>query len=494
MVLEGNMEKGEEKMKSYETLKWGKGEKWGLLLLGIIFTILSGYRWGVEILAWISWVPLLVYSMKCKNWKDWLLLLLALEIASNGMTAKIITEPIPFFFTFIFGIPIGFSAWLMLVIWENVRRRINPKLWIPSFVTLVIFSEWTTFKYSEFGMWGTMAVTQLNNLPLLQLASFAGISGIAAIIAAVSCWISLYLVSEDKRNLFVSGLIISFVLLFVMLYGSIRIYNQQNGKTAKVAAITTDLHITPAGFPRGEELKIGTDSLFIRSKRAALGGANLIVWNEGATLIDSTNEESLIKRGQEFGLENKVDLVMAYIVPISLKPFKFDNKYIWISDSGKILETYRKHHPVPGEGAIKGVGELLVHQRNYGKAAGAICYDYDFPEMAREHGIKEAGIVAVPSSDWYGIDPYHTQMSRIRAIEGGFSVIRPVRWATSMAFDGYGRIRAAMPYNENNRLMIVDLPTKNLNTFYSKFGDWLVIPSILFWIYLISILIRRRIK
>lgn len=60
-----------------------------------------------------------------------------------------------------------------------------------------------------------------------------------------------------------------------------------------------------------------------------------------------------------------------------------------------------------------------------------------------------------------------------------------------MAFDGYGRIRAAMPYNENNRVMIADLPTKNLNTIYSRFGDWLVIPSIIFWLYLISIIIRR---
>ncbi len=478
-------------MNDFKNVKWVKEEKWILLSLGILLTVLSGYRWGVEVFAWISWVPFLVFTMKTKNWKDWLWLLIALEMASNGMTAKIITEPIPFFFTFIFGVPIGFSAWLMLLIWENVRRRISFKLWIPSFVTLVIFSEWTTFRYSEFGMWGTMAVTQVNNLPLLQMASITGISGIAAIIAAVSCWLSIYLISDNKKKMYSSGVIIAALFFIVMVYGSKRIYNQQNGKTVKAAAVTTDLHITPKGFPAGNELKAGTDSLFLRSEKAASMGAKLIVWNEGATLTDSVSENELIKRGQDFSIKNSVDLVMAYIVPLSMNPFKFDNKYLWFSDKGEILEVYRKHHPVPGEGAIKGEGELKVHQREFGKAAGAICYDYDFPEMAKEHGIKKAGIVVVPSSDWYGIDPYHSQMTRIRAIEGGFSVIRPVRWASSMAFDSYGRVRATMPYNENNRLMIVDLPTENLNTFYSKYGDCLVIPSILFWIYIIGILIRK---
>lgn len=471
--------------------QWSLKERYLLLIFGIILTVLSGFRWGVELLAWINWIPFLMFSMGTKGWKNSLLLLAALLIGVNGMTAKIITEPVPFVFTFIFGVPTGFSAWIMLLIWEKTRQNISYHLWIPSFVSLVVFSEWTTFRYSDFGMWGTMASTQVNNLELLQIASITGISGIAAIMAMVSIWGAIFLSSNSKKKWYRAGVLIGILLFATISYGSFRIYKDQKGKTVKTAAIVTDLHISPNAFPTENEISDGTNELFIRSHQACKSGAKIIVWNEGATMVNSSDESDLIERGAQFSIENSVDLIMAYIVPISHKPLKFDNKYVWFNSNGEILETYRKHHPVPGEGAIRGTEELMVHKQKYGFAAGALCYDYDFPEMAIEHGKKGAGIVVVPSSDWRGIDPYHSKMTRIRAIEGGFSVLRPVRWATSMAFDAYGRIRAAMPYNEGNRIMIVDLPSENIKTLYTRLGDWLVIPSVFLWLYLISTIIRK---
>lgn len=492
MVPVNDMREMENVMDNFTEKRWSTKEKFFLLVSGVVLTILSGYRWGVEVIAWVSWIPFLMYGMKTKGWKDSLLLFIALQVGINGVTAKIISEPIPLIFAFLFGVPTGFSAWILLSLWEQVRRRVSFLLWIPSFVTLVIISEWTTFEYSDFGMWGTMAGTQVNNLELLQLVSVTGMSGIAALMAFVAVLASLLLVDYNKKRWLSSLIFISTIFLIIMIFGSVRVYNQQTKNTVKAAAITTDLHLTPSSIPGKDELKDGTNELFQRNKQAVGSGAKLIVWNEGATLVEKEDEKELINRGQEFSKNNSVDFVMAYIVPLSKNPLKYDNKYVWFSNTGEILETYRKHHPVPSEAAIKGTEDLIVHEREWGRAAGAICYDYDFPEMAREHGKLKAGIVAVPSSDWFGIDPYHTKMTRIRAIEGGYSVIRPVRWATSMAFDGYGRVRAAMPYNEGNRVMIVDLPTDNIETIYSKWGDWLVIPSILFWLLLASIIIRKR--
>lgn len=67
--------------------------------------------------------------------------------------------------------------------------------------------------------------------------------------------------------------------------------------------------------------------------------------------------------------------------------------------------TYQKHHPVPGEPSIRGTEPLRVLARPYGRVGGAICYDYDFPALAREHARLGADLVVVPSSDWRGIDP-----------------------------------------------------------------------------------------
>jgi apolipoprotein N-acyltransferase len=114
--------------------------------------------------------------------------------------------------------------------------------------------------------------------------------------------------------------------------------------------------------------------------------------------------------------------------------------------------------------------------------------------MSKAHGKQSAGLTMVPSSDWKGIDPYHTQMTRIRAIEGGFSVIRPVRWATSAAYDAYGRLRAAMPYDEGGRIMLVTLPVKPVATLYEKVGDWPVVGAfIVVAVCTVLLFVRRRV-
>ena len=55
---------------------------------------------------------------------------------------------------------------------------------------------------------------------------------------------------------------------------------------------------------------------------------------------------------------------------------------------------------------------------------------------------------------------------------GGFSVLRPVRAATSAAFDAYGRTRATMSgYESNDRIMLATLPSVAITTTYAALGD-----------------------
>jgi apolipoprotein N-acyltransferase len=200
-----------------------------------------------------------------------------------------------------------------------------------------------------------------------------------------------------------------------------------------------------------------------------------------------------VNRGAELARRRGVDLVLAYIVPLVGSDYTMENKYVWIGDDGEVLETYFKHHPVPGEGSVRGTDPLRRINRPYAVTAGAICYDYDFPGMALGHAQLGVGLVVVPSSDWRGIDPYHTQMARVRAIEGGFSVLRPVRWATSGAFDAYGRARATMPhFEENDRIIEATLPTKGVATLYSRIGDSAALGYALIAIGAITVGRRRR--
>jgi len=163
---------------------------------------------------------------------------------------------------------------------------------------------------------------------------------------------------------------------------------------------------------------------------------------------------------------------MAYLVVLDEQHFRYDNKYVWITAAGDVAEQYSKHFPVPGEPKTAGTKPIEVLQRPYGKVAGAICYDDDCPKLAREHSLLGAELVVVPSSDWFGIQPYHAQMARMRAIEGGFSILRPVRWSTSVAYDNKGRLLQSADYFENERVMLAEIPILHIATLYSRLGDW----------------------
>jgi len=81
--------------------------------------------------------------------------------------------------------------------------------------------------------------------------------------------------------------------------------------------------------------------------------------------------------------------------------------------------------------------------------------------------------LALAGGYWRGIDPQHTLMARVRSIEGGMSVVRATRAATSMAFDPHGRVRASMSaWERNDRVMLATVPATQLPTLYTSAGDW----------------------
>lgn len=142
---------------------------------------------------------------------------------------------------------------------------------------------------------------------------------------------------------------------------------------------------------------------------------------------------------------------------------------------------------------MRGTAPIVALDRPYGRVAGAICYDYDFPSLGQEHAALGTQLAVVPSSDWRGIDPFHTQMAAIRGIEGGYSVLRPVRWATSTATDAYGRVRGSLSYFElNDRVLVAQVPITQVQTVYAAIGDALPWTCLVGLLWAGLAVIRRR--
>jgi apolipoprotein N-acyltransferase len=108
----------------------------------------------------------------------------------------------------------------------------------------------------------------------------------------------------------------------------------------------------------------------------------------------------------------------------------------------------------------------------FGRLSGALCYDYDYPAIAAEHGRLGADIVALPSSDWRGIDPIHTEMATMRAIEQGVSIVRSTRFGLSAGIDPHGVMRARRSsFETQGRILWIDIPQRGTPTVYRRIGD-----------------------
>ena len=140
---------------------------------------------------------------------------------------------------------------------------------------------------------------------------------------------------------------------------------------------------------------------------------------------------------------------------------------------------------------MQGTSPLEVVGISGTKIGAAICYDYDFPYLAKGYGSLGADIVMLPSSDWRGIDPLHTEMAAFRAVEQGHSVLRSTRFGLSAAITPYGEMVSQMSsFDDNDKIMYAHLPAKGVTTLYSLIQDSFVYLCIGFLLLFMLVTVR----
>jgi apolipoprotein N-acyltransferase len=440
-----------------------------LLVIGILTMTATHMSYSIDIIVWIAYVPFLIYLSLTKGLKSRLLFVVALILAWSFVTAKIITSPIPYSMIFLYAIPISFFHLPAYLIWDKFKQHKGAFILFPAIFTLM---EWLQYTFTPFASWGVAAYTQAHSIIIMQTVSLLGMAGLSFLIYWVN--ISITEILLNKKLHYFNFQIPVLVLILLVLFGTARFYTNTSKQipTMTVAAVGTDSEVSGLPLPSKEINDNVKNALFERTKRAASNHAQLIVWNEAAVFILPEDEVKWQTTLSTLVAKLKISLVASYVVPLSISPLKYENKYLYINSTGTIDYLYHKHQPVPGEPSEKGKEPLKVMDIAGTKISGVIFYDYDFPYLAQEIGQIKADIVAIPSSDWRGIDPLHSQMAAFRAIEQGHSILRSTRFGLSAAITPYGEMVAQMSsFDKNNKIMIAELPVKGVTTIYSVIGD-----------------------
>ncbi|MFT3711354.1 MAG: nitrilase-related carbon-nitrogen hydrolase [Archangium sp.] len=440
--------------------------KWWLSL-GVLLVGLAHMRWGIGALAFVAPIPFLVFLRAARGARDWAWFGLALFLGYCVAIAKIITAPIPFLLVPAFALPIAALAFCAYFAWSMTRSF--AQRWVAPlvFAGATVVTEAVQHRFTEFGSWGTVAYTQLDDLPLLQVSSLVGMAGVSFLVS----WVAASLESARAERDLRPALAAFGLLLLALAFGVLRLGFATTGPTVTVAAIGTDSTIAGFPYPPPEELERINERLFARTAEAATRGAKLVGWTEAATLVPPRDEAAFMQRLSAAAASHHIELVAAWVVPDDAA-LRYENKLAWVRPDGSIAQVYRKHHPVPGEPATPGTEPHWTLETAAGRASAAICYDFDFPALARAEAQLGVDLVVVPSSDWKGIDPLHTQMASVRAIENGFSLLRPTRWGLSAGFDAYGRVRGwQSSFDAAPGVLLIELPARGVATLYTAIGD-----------------------
>lgn len=453
------------------------------LVLGLLATTFGHLRWGIDLLAWIApvfWLHHLRVTAARPSRRErfvgfvafigvWML---AFVLASLKITSEPISPPV----ALRFALPIAPLLLWPYLLWINlVRRGATDSRATLAFASAMAIAEWSIYTFTPFGTWGLLANAALDDIALLQIAALLGPIGIGFVVHALAAAIEQRWSTPSRRPLAWAGAL--FVLAHVWGGARLAWLDENTDRVVLVAAVGSDADLGGAPAIDRGRAEAWDAGLFERTRIAARSGAQLVVWPEAATWVLPGDEAEWLEQVGELARTEHVAIAAAYMLPIISEPLLVENVLVLIRPDGGLEQRYVEQHPVPGQPVRAGSEPIAVWTSGtLGRVSGAIGYDYDFPDLAREHARADVGLVVLPAADWRGIDPLHAEMAQLRAIESGHAILRSTRFGTSVGIDSSGRIRGRSSAFEDERgILLVSLPTRGRWTLYGWAGEWFLV-------------------
>ncbi|GGS82679.1 apolipoprotein N-acyltransferase [Nonomuraea spiralis] len=376
-------------------------------------------------------------------------------------------------------------------------RRLGPLLGTLVFPAARVTVEFLVAAISPLGtIFGPLAATQSANLPLLQTVSVTGIYGISFLMAWTAPVVNLALEHRLNRPpIRTVTLAYASVLVLVLAGGGLRLAVAPAApELVRVAGISASLAAekrmreidnfhTPRVLPEQkptlrEAYAVLNDDLFAHSRTEADGGAKIVAWAETAAVVLGEDLPGFLREAQNLAKEKRIYLDMGIAVILDGEPRSRDIAVL-VTPAGQVASVFDKAHPVPGMESLRpGDGVVPVTATPYGRLANVICFDADFPGTLR----TRADVMFVPANDWKGIERTHAANAVFRAVENGYTLVRPTSNGLAITVDPYGTSLARTDYFGTDRQsMVVSVPTRGVRTLYGLVGDlfaWLCLAGV----------------
>lgn len=401
----------------------------------------------------------------------------------------------------------GFGALLGKLQPQGINRVLYPTL-------LWMLMEWSQGLGEVSLPWARLAMSQYQNLPLLQIISVTGHIFISGLIVAYNATFTALLIDltatpnprswrEQPALRWLASLLL--VTAGVYGFGWWRLSQAETGMAVSTAVVQGNISqgekwTTPAEYWHAVERIQGIYLDLSRQAIQAQTKPQLLVWPESAIPVRLREAEHVKQALFAFTRDNHVPLYTGIFDRDAKTDISF-NSAVFISDKGEIGDFYNKRQLVPfgefmpwrtffgmipvvnglvekinpmqhdlGRGATAGIVESPV-----GKLGGLICFESVYPQVARASVLAGAEVLLIVTNDgWYkdAISIYqHNAHAVLRAIENDRDVVRAANTGISSFIDHHGHIKGETKALERVYLAGNYIPRQTMSL-YTRWGEW----------------------
>ncbi|MDQ7823832.1 MAG: apolipoprotein N-acyltransferase [Candidatus Eremiobacteraeota bacterium] len=483
------------------------------LLVRILLATLSGFLLGMSfpdkghfLFAWCALAPLLValYGVTFRTgfFLSWLtgFLFFSTIYLWGWVFGGHVWFALSLWQGFYFGLWGGFAAWAL----EDEPAR-PARLFLP--VLLFVFYEYGR-SLGPLGInWGAIAYSQYEQVTLIQVAGITGMYGISFLVMLgnmVLAWLLITVMraqkspqgdrktAERKKGLLSLALSFAALMTVTLAYGHLVIAGDSARKgifpRVKVSIVQPSVDMLMKWDNR--MLRWTLETLTALSAKAAQEGTSLVFWPETSVPTFIPNNTVAKEYLEHFTAWEKI--YFAAGAPQAAPDGRKLNTVFLFSPQGKITAEYSKRHIVP-------FGEYLPfrkHLRKYsvfdrvqdfssgdrwtlfptpwGSFSVLICFESDFPGIARVNVRNGATFLAVLTNDaWFersSAAVHHLGWSVFRAVENHSNVVQAANTGVSAFIDPHGKIRKKSEIY--TRVVLTDdLVITPAGTFYTRHGN-----------------------
>ncbi len=380
----------------------------------------------------------------------------------------------------------GYAATLGYVLtrWVRVQGAIRWLLVLPAAIAVM---EWFRGWFLSGFPWLALGYTQ-TDAPLAGLAPLTGVYGVSFAVALTAGAIVALVLGDSRGRLTAAGVVAAVWILGFSLWG--REWTQPTGEPVTVAVVQGAV---PQEMKWDQEQFEATLELY-RSLTAPHLGADIIVWPESALAAPvhmlggflGPQWEAAKRSGSTLVLgqlrrDPRREIYYNAVLALGEEPQWYaKRRLVPLSEFFPVPEFMRdwlKGMDLPYSGFEAGGDSQPALDAAGQKLGVTVCYEdaYASDQLAV---LKEATLLVNVTNDaWFGDSTaahQHLQISRMRALEAGRTMLRAANDGISAIIGPEGRVTSTLPRFQPGVLTGSVQPRTGL-TPYARFGNWPVI-------------------